>query len=84
MEKVIKVFLKEDGNIDVRTNDELKFEIQSKNMRVTAEDIYTLLDYHPGDNYIVEQKTYNEQENKVVDFFAKLIKDIVEKIEKDD
>lgn len=80
MEKKIKLTMGRDKNIAVSLNDEIKFVIEDAKRSVDAKTIYDLLSFSPDDTYSVEVINEQNIDVPVIDYFADLIRSIVEKI----
>lgn len=82
MEKKVKLVMTHDKTIVVSLNDVAKINIFSTERKINANDLYELFDYKKGDVYTVEKDNPENIDVKVLDFFSKMIDEIVEKLNK--
>lgn len=80
MEKIIELDMKENRNIDILVSSKLKKTILEGDRRLSAQDIYDIIDYKIGDHLAVETKNEKGLDQDVLSFFSKMLDDICKSI----
>lgn len=80
MEKAIKLIMHNDKTIKVFVNDEEKHTIEAQNRSISADKVYEMIGFEIGDHYTVCSENTENVDVQVLEFFADLLKDIVEKV----
>ena len=80
MEKKIEMVMEADKNIKILVDGKEKKSISSENRKITADEIYNLLNYTKGDTYTIEKKNAKNLDTQVLDFFSELMSDIVNQV----
>jgi len=80
MEKTIKLIMEEDKDIKILVGGDLKYTIEEQDRKITAQEIYDLIEYEIGDKYNVETENKKQLDAPVLNYFKELIKDICERI----
>ena len=80
MEKVIKIVMCNDRNIEIYVNDEEKHIIESQARNINADVLYKIFDFKLGDSYTVTSENESGTDNQVLVFFEELLREMVLKI----
>ena len=80
MEKVIKLTMKENKDIEIFVDSILTHTIQFNNREISAEKIVEIFNVSLGDMCKVEKENLVNKDNKVLDMFAELFQEIANKI----
>ncbi|CAI3228763.1 hypothetical protein DWUX_979 [Desulfovibrio diazotrophicus] len=80
MDKTIKLTMTNAREIVITVNDEDKHIIKPEERVISADSIYRILDFADGDNYTVSLGNESGIDSQVLDFFAELFTDIVNKV----
>lgn len=80
MEKKIELVMEADKSIKILVDGKGKKSIPSENRKITADEIYNLLNYTKGDTYTIEKKNAKNLDVQVLDFFLELMVDIVKQV----
>lgn len=80
MDKTIKLIMNIDKSIDIYKNDDHKLTIIGENRQITAQDIYNILDFKPGEVILVECDNQHEIDIVVLNELKALIEDIIKDI----
>ncbi len=83
MDKVIVLEMCENKDISIKLNDIEKIKINKDNRKISAEDIFNLLDYSIGDQYRIKIRNESNIDPKVIEFFKDLLSEILDKLVKD-
>lgn len=80
--KIVLEMMFDSKDIKIFINNEEKLIIRSGARKLNANDLYNLLDYGKGDFYSVKVINSGNVDKKVIDFFADLLKEITDKLNK--
>ena len=80
MEKKIKLVIYENKNIEILVNDNSKFIIEENNRKISAQDIYDLINYKSSEQLIVTTDNEKNIDSNVLNFFKELLEDICKRI----
>lgn len=83
MDKKIRLEMKDNRDIVISVDNIEKITIIKGSRKIQAEDIFRLLDYSNGDNFFIETVNERNLDAPVLDFFKKLLDDIVYKLRKE-
>lgn len=83
MDKVIVLEMCDNKDISIKLNDIEKIKINKDNRKISAEDIFNLLDYSIGDQYRIKIRNESNIDPKVIEFFKDLLSGILDKLVKD-
>lgn len=82
MDKIIKLKMTENKNIEISVNDKVEIEIKKGARKIQAGDLYRLFGYSSGDTFNVIVENESNYDAPVINFFADLISEVVKKIVK--
>lgn len=80
MEKTIKLIMREDKNIEISLNNQTKQSIPENNRKISAQEVYNLLDFKPEDRFVIITENDTGKDKQVLLFFKELFGDICTKI----
>lgn len=80
MEKVIKLVMNKDKSISINVDNKEKCKINQDNRSINAEILFNIFDFKIGNTYKVEKENPKNIDEKVLEFFYELIKDISSKV----
>ena len=80
MDKKIKIEMNENKDIVISVNDDEKITIKKDNRKIQANEIFELLSYSNGDNFLFEIVNEKNYDVSVLQFFHELLAEIVNKL----
>lgn len=80
MEKTIKLVMNPDKSIQIKSNGDIKHIILENERKITAQTLYDILDYTPGDNFNVIAVNENKIDEQALDFFKDMLNSICARI----
>lgn len=80
MDKTIKLIMNTDKSIAIYKNDNHKLTIMAENRQITAQNIYNILDFKPGEVVHVECDNPHEIDIVVLNELKALFEDIIKEI----
>lgn len=82
MNKVIKLVMNSDKNIDIFLSEQKKITIPSDDRKITAEDIFKIIEFKPGDEFDITLVNEHQLDEEVLVELEKLFQSIVDKLAK--
>ena len=80
MEKNIKLKMGSDKVLRIFLNNDEKYIISANDRTITAEKIYEIVEFSIGDHYSLSSENENNIDKPVLDFFAELFQQIIDKV----
>lgn len=77
MEKVIKLVMNENKDIEIFVNNVLKYTIPNSR-EIGADTIFEILDCKTGDHYSLQIENLAQKDEKVLECFGQLFQNIIE------
>ena len=77
MEKIIKLSVKENCDIDIFINDTLKYTILASKKEIFADKIFEILDPNIGDLYSIQVENPQNKYEKIIDNFQEFLQGII-------
>ena len=84
MDKIIKLEMNTNKDIEISVNDIKKITIKKDNRKIQANEIFELFSYTNGDNFKFEIVNDKDYDVPVLEFFYELLNEIVIKLNKDE
>lgn len=84
MDKIIKLEMNTNKDIEISVNDIKKITIKKDNRKIQANEIFELFSYTNGDNFKFEIVNDKDYDVPVLEFFYELLNEIVIKFNKDE
>lgn len=84
MDKIIKLEMNTDKDIEISINGIRKIAIKKDNRKIQANEIFELFSYTNGDNFKFEIVNDKEYDVPVLEFFYELLNEIVIKLNTDE
>ena len=80
MEKIIKIYMDEDGSIEIKTNNVSMVTITSSERKIDASMIYKSLDYNSGNQYTIKKENPSNKDSDVFESLVRLYQDIIDEV----
>jgi len=80
MEKIIKLIMCRDRSIKINFDDQEKHTIEAQSRSITAEKLYEIMSFAPGNKYAVLSENEYNVDVQVLEFFTEIITEIVGKV----
>jgi hypothetical protein len=80
MGKAIELIMNADKSIQVNNSGINKYIITENERKISAQKIYDILDYSPGDKYTVTEINENKIDEQVLSFFKEMFDNICTRI----